>query len=164
LELLHSIVDQELGFVSDSHATKLFSTYLCIVNKRVVGMVLVEEISSAYQLLAPPSSASLSGGLPFGLTRSAQPTKAVLGIYQLWVHRQHRHRGIASVLVDMARKQMVFGYTPVPVLEVAFSSPTESGLAFAQYYYSVNCEPRPLHSSSGDNTSAAFDVLVYDCG
>jgi ESCO1/2 acetyl-transferase len=164
LELLHSIVDQELGFVSNSPTGKPFTTYLCIVNKRVVGMVLVEEIAAAYRLLVPMSSSS--PGLKFGLTRSAEPTKAGLGIYQLWVHRHHRHRGIASVIVDVARKQMVFGCTPVPVHQVAFSSPTESGLAFAQYYYSVrgNPPPHPPHPSLGDNSAAKHDVLVYDCG
>lgn len=165
LELLHSIIDQELGFVSNADTTKLFTTYLCTVRKRVVGMVLVEEITEAYRLLRSPSSSSPSM-LQFGLTRSAQPTKAVLGIYQLWVHHQHRHRGIASLLVDVARKQMVFGYAPVPVHQVAFSSPTESGLAFAQYYYSVRGDrlPRPLDPSSEENAYAGHDVLVYDCG
>jgi N-acetyltransferase len=118
------------------------------VNQRVVGMVSVESITVAYPLL---------NGTPIGTTdqpsntacaRSLQPRKAVLGIHQLWVHTQHRQRGIASTLVDMARKHMCFGYTSIPIEQIAFSSPTESGLAFARQY-------NTRHQNQV--------VLVYDC-
>lgn len=158
------IVDQELGFVPRSvdHKTlnKEPTTYLCVVDKRVVGMVLVEEITTAYRILdntptSPPlSSSSLPAisemkQLNVGLTRSKQPSKAVLGIHQIWVHDKHRYRGIASKLVDVARKHMYFGYSAIPVDQIAFSSPTESGLAFAKLY-------NRRHQITND-------VLVYDC-
>jgi N-acetyltransferase len=161
------IVDQELGFIprSDDHKTwnnnhkNEPTTYLCVVEKRVVGMVLVEEITTAYRIFditptPPPLTSSVPATsetkqLNFGLTRSNQPSKAVLGIYQIWVHDKHRCRGIASALVDVARKHMYFGYSAIPVDQIAFSSPTESGLAFAK-----------LYNHRHQNSNA---VLVYDC-
>ena len=155
------IVDKELGFVprtSNSKATNNEPTaFVCVVNKRAVGLVLVEEINTAYRILDTTPRPSLSSSvsrsgtiqLDVGLTRSNQPAKAVLGIYQIWVHDKHRRRGIASTLVDAARKYMHFGYSAIPIDLIAFSSPTESGLAFAKLYYERN---------QNDN-----NVLVYDC-
>lgn len=159
LKLIRRIVDQELGFEprttvsgkTTSHDEP--TTYLCVVDQRVVGLVVVEEITTAYRILDSPSTptpkSEESKQLHFGLTRSNQPSKAVLGIYQIWVHEKHRRRGIASTLVDVARKHMCFGYSAVPIEQIAFSSPTESGLAFAKLYHQ-------RHESHND-------VLVYDC-
>jgi N-acetyltransferase len=156
------IVDQELGFASNATKKNDLTTYLCILNNRVVGMVLAEEITAGYRLLPHSNSENASSSLHFGVTRSACPSKAVLGIYQLWVHHKHRNRGIASVLVDVARKNMFFGYSSIPVQLVAFSSPTESGLAFAQQYYARNNQSQQCQSSHNGMTEG-YDVLVYDC-
>jgi len=76
--------------------------------------------------------------------RSTQPTKALMGVHQIWCHRLHRRKGIARTLVNMARDKLVYGMT-VPFDLVAFSSPTENGAAFARRYLETE---RPL---------------VYDC-
>jgi ribosomal protein S18 acetylase RimI-like enzyme len=155
------IVDQELGFVTHTRKNDL-TAYLCIVNERVVGIVLTEEITAAYRLLPQTTSTETgSSSLQFGLSRSIQPSKAVLGIYQIWVHQKYRNRGIASVLVDMARKHAFYGYSSIPVQHVAFSSPTESGLAFARQYNGHHQQPcLPSHDSM---YVESVDVLVYDC-
>ena len=102
--------------------------------------------SSASSIAATPETRQLQ----VGVTRSTQPSKAVLGIYQIWVHDKHRRRGIASTLVDVARKHIYYGYSAIPVDQIAFSSPTESGLAFAKLY-------NRRHQNN-------HEVLVYDCG
>ena len=161
VKLIRMIVDQELGFAPRTGNDVTTTTnepvaYICVVNKRAVGLVLVEEITTAYPILDNSPTLSLSTSkldtanqLKFGLTRSHQTSRAVLGIYQIWVHDKHRRRGIASTLVDVARKHMYFGYSAIPVDQIAFSSPTEAGLAFAKLYNMRN------HNNK--------DVLVYDC-
>jgi N-acetyltransferase len=141
--------------------------YLCIVEKRVVGMVLVESIAFAYRLLAlpaPPShdtAPTLNDRCPtFAWERSTEPNRAVLGIYQLWVHAQHRQCGIATALVDTARTHFVFGYHTVPLNRLAFSSPTESGVRFAQRYH---CSHRPQAATNAPQLHDDVEVLVYDC-
>jgi hypothetical protein len=141
------IVDQELGFfhktTTDSVETNRHTAFLCILEKRIVGFVLAEIIEQAYELLDSSHSSTSA------LERSKRPTKAVLGIYQLWVHVHHRQNRIASALVDAARHRMVFGYT-IPRNATAFSSPTLDGVRFARRY---SCE--------NDNDDPS--VLVYDC-
>lgn len=58
---------------------------------------------------------------------------ADMGVSQVWVHPDFRRRGVASRLLDTARKHLVYGCT-VPTERVAFSQPTEAGWAFAARY------------------------------
>ncbi len=67
--------------------------------------------------------------------RSKEPTKAIMGVHQLWCHKDYRHQSIASRLVDAARSKMVYGML-VPHRLVAFSSPTAAGARFATKYSS----------------------------
>jgi len=153
------IVDQELGFVSnekDSQADMNVhrnsdkpidskecwgdkTIFLHIVEKRVVGFCAVQVISKGYHLLVqninPDSSCLLtrSSLKNDSYSRSTQPTKAVMGVHQLWTHKSHRQKHIARTLVDAARGKLIFGMT-VPHHLVAFSSPTVDGALFAKKY------------------------------
>ena len=66
-------------------------------------------------------------------TRSEKPRKAIMGVHQLWCHRSHRQKSIASRLVDAAREKLVYGMV-IPKNWVAFSSPTADGASFATKY------------------------------
>ena len=160
------IVDQELGFAilgsastSSSkddttsnqdifESTELGKTfdqktvYLYIVNKRVVGFCSVHVITKAYELLDINSQHqnvdSSQSTRNKAYTRSNTPTKAIIGVHQLWCHKSHRKKSIASKLVDAARSKLVFGMY-VPHNLVAFSSPTMDGAIFAKRY----CDPDP---------------------
>ncbi len=66
-------------------------------------------------------------------TRSEKPRKAIMGVHQLWCHRSHRQKSIASSLVDAARERLVYGMV-IPKNWVAFSSPTADGASFATKY------------------------------
>jgi hypothetical protein len=124
-----SICNQELGFAvntTSSSTTKqtprttTTTAFLYVAHHRVVGLVTAEPITCGYWM----ETAS---------ERSLTPQKALVGIYQLWTLRNRRGQGIATRLVDAARSRLVFGMQ-VPPSQVAFSSPTQAGLAFAKMY------------------------------
>ncbi|KAL9190789.1 hypothetical protein ACHAXT_000495 [Thalassiosira profunda] len=125
-----AIVDKELGFASRSSvdpsgADAAMTSYLYISKKRVVGLLTVKRIQRAYAYLPSKEGDSIS--------RSLKPARALLGVHQIWVHKAHRQKGIASNLVTAARDHLIFGMA-VPLELVAFSSPTDEGLRFAQGY------------------------------
>jgi hypothetical protein len=57
----------------------------------------------------------------------------------LWVHAQFRHQHIATQLLDAARIHSIFGMT-IPKHQIAMSSPTQAGWAFAKDYCSGGVE------------------------
>eukprot|EP00578_Thalassiosira_sp_NH16_P003419 CAMPEP_0181139678 /NCGR_PEP_ID=MMETSP1071-20121207/34908_1 /TAXON_ID=35127 /ORGANISM="Thalassiosira sp., Strain NH16" /LENGTH=291 /DNA_ID=CAMNT_0023226597 /DNA_START=220 /DNA_END=1095 /DNA_ORIENTATION=+ len=134
-----TIVDKELGFANrhslddSSRIPAKMTSYMYISKKRVVGLLVVKRIERAFEL-------DNNKGEPTTISRSLTPSRALLGIHQIWVHRGQRHRGIASKLVSAARDHLIFGMV-VPIELVAFSSPTDEGLRFAKSY--VGSE-RPL--------------------
>ena len=138
------IVDIELGFASSSTSSNRIdedendnddasmTSYMYISKKRVVGLLMVKRIQRAYELLPPNKEEEESKGNS-SISRSLKPSKALLGVHQIWVHKSHRQRGIASKLVTAARDHLIFGMM-VPLELVAFSSPTDEGLVFAKGY------------------------------
>jgi len=135
---VRAIVDKELGYPRSSHKSDdRLIAYLYISKKRVVGFVSAESISEGYLLES-------------NYDRSTVGRKAVIGIHQIWVHSKFRGRGIATHLVDAVRSKMVYNFE-VPSHQIAFSSPTQAGVAFAKSYV------RKTSVSSSDQ------VLVYDC-
>jgi N-acetyltransferase len=130
-----SICNHELGFAMSSSTTSTCNgngsggnlkktarktAFLYLSHNRVVGLVTAEPVTCGYWM----ETAS---------ERSLIPQKALVGIYQLWTLQGNRGQGIATQLVDAARSKLVFGMQ-VPKSQVAFSSPTLAGLAFAKNY------------------------------
>lgn len=161
---VQAIVNKELGFAKRQNddidntvsggggiAGDINMTcYLYISKKRVVGLMMVKRIQRAYELL-PPSNKKTShyngddkrngkDNSSLSISRSLKPSRALLGIHQIWVHKLHRQCGIASKLVSAARDYLIFGMS-VPIDLIAFSSPTEEGLRFAKSYVGSD---RPL--------------------
>jgi len=142
------IVDIELGFAASSSSSSNridedendddtnITSYMYISKKRVVGLLMVKRIQRAYELLPPNKEEEKSKGNS-SISRSLKPSKALLGVHQIWVHKSHRQRGIASKLVTAARDHLIFGMM-VPLELVAFSSPTDEGLVFAKGYTASN--------------------------
>ena len=119
-----------------SNARSVATAYLYIKDRRVVGLVTVETIRCAYRAKNQ-------------WERHLNPERATMGIRHLWVHSRARKMGIATRMVDSARCKLVFGLV-VPRDEIAFSSPTQSGLLFAQKY--CGCvRSNPDSSRSGDD-------------
>eukprot|EP00574_Skeletonema_japonicum_P008491 CAMPEP_0201722986 /NCGR_PEP_ID=MMETSP0593-20130828/7166_1 /ASSEMBLY_ACC=CAM_ASM_000672 /TAXON_ID=267983 /ORGANISM="Skeletonema japonicum, Strain CCMP2506" /LENGTH=540 /DNA_ID=CAMNT_0048214013 /DNA_START=9 /DNA_END=1631 /DNA_ORIENTATION=- len=160
------IVDGELGFAVSSSGggrgdgddveveedpLNGLTSYLYVSNKRIVGLLLVKRIQRAYQVVVPKhtntktndnsnNKANDVSSSSFSISRSLKPSRALLGVHQIWVHSSHRNKGIASKLVTAARDHLIFGMM-VPLELVAFSSPTMEGLRFAKSYLGVE---RPL--------------------
>jgi len=142
------IVDIELGFASSSSSNRIdedendssddanMTSYMYISKKRVVGLLMVKRIQRAYELLPPNKEEEKSKGNS-SISRSLKPSKALLGVHQIWVHKSHRQRGIASKLVTAARDHLIFGMM-IPLELIAFSSPTDEGLVFAKGYTASN--------------------------
>ena len=127
VEQVKKIVDEEMGFVQDEKASVLEGSdraYLLIRQKKVVGFCIVQIIKGAYEL---------RDKMGRGNIRSKEETKALMGVYQIWVHRNFRRSRYASKIIDTARTKLAFG-TVIPLQMVAFSSPTQSGAAFAKAY------------------------------
>ena len=138
-------------------ASRPRTTYLYILDNRVVGMLSAERVDRGYRLLRNNRD------------RSRTPQTAVLGVHQLWVHPRKRHSGLARRLLDAARERSVFGLV-VPPHRVAFSSPTEAGANFARAYLRQQCRHRRGREHSGandddddDNDALLTDPIVYDC-
>ena len=117
-----------------------YSHFLYVLDQHVVGLLVIETISKAYR--ADDGDTLVSSG---------QAVKAHLGIHLMWVHAAHRHQGIASRLVDVAREKSVFGYTSIAPDRVAFSSPTQAGLAFAQSYMKKHQAPVLVYRFASGN-------------
>jgi N-acetyltransferase len=141
-----AIVDKELGFARrqdedpSGGIAGSAACYMYISKKRIVGLLLVKRIQRAYELLPSKGAHDENNGNSSSISRSLKPSKALVGVHQIWVHKSHRHRGIASRLVTAARDHLIFGMH-VPVELVAFSSPTDEGLRFAKTYIGSD---RPL--------------------
>lgn len=191
---VRSIVEEELGFVAsvEDEKKRPCTAFLCIIQKRVVGLALIEAIETAYVLQSsssPLRSSNLQERSPVGMDgisnsrpnearkvevettdrrgddhweRSIEARPAILGIYQLWVHQQHRKCGIATALLDTVRAHAVFGCHNLPLNRLAFSSPTEAGIRFALQYCSEHSH-RPKTHSTTPICVAEAEVLVYDC-
>ena len=142
------IVDKELGFARRNHDDAVsdddfgeMTSYLYVCNKRVVGLLMTKRVQRAYALIPNEreniqherDNGKNAGDATTSISRSLKPSKALMGVHQIWVHSAHRTRGIASKLVTAARDHYIFGMV-VPAELVAFSSPTDEGLRFAKKY------------------------------
>lgn len=116
--------------------------FMYISNKRVVGYCSVQVISKAYLLLnasgekninISPASNGMRQNHHFFYTETNRPRKAMIGVHQIWCHSDHRKKGIARSMMDIARRGLVYGMI-VPKSMIAFSSPTTEGAQFAKSY------------------------------
>lgn len=129
LSQILAIVENDLGMQSSSSSTSSTANtiLLYLKNQRVVGFVSVQPVTVGYRLLTL-------------YERDTDPVQCLLGVAVLWTHSSVRQQGIATKLVDMARGHAIFGMQ-VPKSELAFSSPTEAGWAFAKQYIGNDTTP-----------------------
>lgn len=153
---VRKIAEQELGFVSlnDCHnygndgenvgikktsrnksatTTRQFTYFLYVAHHHVVGLLATERITEALATTTVVDESSSSSETS-ALCCTGKVCRASLGVHLLWVHQKHRGIGIATKLLDLARERSVYGYTMIPLDQIAFSSPTEAGLGFARAY------------------------------
>lgn len=94
--------------------------------------------------LAPPSSQFRQGRkgkeeaaaslLPKGVAYSLHDmAEATLGVKQVWVSKNSRRKGIARLMLEVARARFYYGFV-VPRAKVAFSQLSNAGYSFARSY------------------------------
>ena len=116
-----------------------FKVFLYLLEEKCIGLCLVERIHSALEVMSPVQDTPLGQGV-VSITKSSSiltsPNKnaALLGISRLWTSKSHRRKGIATVLLDFARRNFFYGIE-VPKEMVAFSQPSESGGLLAERWF-----------------------------
>lgn len=100
--------------------------YFYIAEKKIVGVLVAQKQSIGYRML--PSNSGQSGKCC-----SSTTVPVLCGISRIWTLASFRRRKTASRLLDAMRTDFIYGKI-VTFDELAFSDPTETGLAFAQSY------------------------------
>ncbi len=134
IKIKDEIVDPSMGFSSedfDKTSRDTCPLLFAHVSKenRLMGLMYVERITSIHR--AQSASVSLTGEVD--LWESFEGSKPILGVRQIWVAANERRKGVAAMLLDVARRYAVYGYV-VARDEVCFSQPTEQGAHFAVAY------------------------------
>ena len=124
--------------------------------ERCIAFCLVEKIKAAYKVVAQDTSSdhdatkendgddikkpedsltsSIKAPQSSSIQVSSMPSLALLGISRIWTSRKYRGRGLATTLLDIARRNFFYGIE-VPKHLTAFSQPTESGGNLARCWY-----------------------------
>ncbi|XP_023652973.2 N-acetyltransferase ESCO2 [Paramormyrops kingsleyae] len=139
-EDIRQLADNELGFqqISLSSPTQA-KTYLFVNNERmIVGCLIVEHIKQAFRVIDQLGHTEDVTKRDFmdhhrAWCCSTTPVKAICGVSRIWVFSLTRRQGIATRLVDSARKSFIYGIH-LDKEEVAFSDPTPDGKLFATKY------------------------------
>mmetsp|Transcript_82395 Transcript_82395/g.215042 ORF Transcript_82395/g.215042 Transcript_82395/m.215042 type:complete len:273 (+) Transcript_82395:65-883(+) len=144
LGTLWEFVRQDLSHGLELPSAEALSAGSCAIllalrGRDVLGVLWAERIAGA-DLCFASSMCDGGAGAPaacseVSLGRSAAREEPALGVVLLWSRRSERKRGTATRLVDAARSLCArAGAAPVSLDKLAFSQPTDSGLAFAKRY------------------------------
>eukprot|EP00750_Incisomonas_marina_P032167 INCI8928.1.p1 GENE.INCI8928.1~~INCI8928.1.p1 ORF type:complete len:508 (+),score=46.33 INCI8928.1:277-1800(+) len=125
LRQLHRIMAEHMGTVSDCDSLMQSSQtrhYLFLLsNGFVAGCLVAQSIRCAFVMSHEPvddesgevsgQSSSRSSDVELLIKHHETSEKADIGVSQVWVHSAYRRGGIASQLIDAARKHMIYGHT-----------------------------------------------------
>jgi GNAT superfamily N-acetyltransferase len=169
--------------------------YICVYENKIIAMILVERIQSGYRfdpsfkqqqqqhqqgndlerqpiskrVLASSSSGSTSCNTAIIQQQQSNKTtvEAIIGIKLMWVHAKFRKHGIARHLINTAREKMIYGII-IPINKVAFSSPTQAGMLFANRYCNDDDNNNTSQSYQSKqehilNDRTSNSILIYDC-
>jgi hypothetical protein len=110
----------------------------------------------AVQLVGGGRRARIDGDGRASLVPDSRPVVArMAGVLRVWVAREGRRRALASKLLDLARHRLLPG-TVLPKSAVAFTTPTQSGAAFAVGYSTV-----PAAALDADGERDRRVIVVY---
>jgi len=93
----------------------------------VAGVLVGHPLTQAFAVCPDASSDG-------ALCCSPQAQAATVGVRAIWVHAQHRRKGVASTLLDALRAVVLPGAVVLPRNGIAFSPPTPQGRALAEQY------------------------------
>eukprot|EP01119_Soliformovum_irregulare_P001160 TRINITY_DN10879_c0_g1_i1.p1 TRINITY_DN10879_c0_g1~~TRINITY_DN10879_c0_g1_i1.p1 ORF type:complete len:328 (-),score=67.71 TRINITY_DN10879_c0_g1_i1:54-1037(-) len=128
METIVQYVTNELGFseAQGSRSTNRQKVFVYIANKKCIACLVAEPIETANPIIPKKDPSE-----PISCSRLSMP--ASIGVSRIWVHQDHRRKGTATRLLNVAREHFVFG-TKVSIMEVACTQPTEMGLTFFTKY------------------------------
>lgn len=95
----------------------------------IAGCLVAEQTSKGYQMLTVEANEADM------CSERCYPVKC--GVAKIWVSQNFRKMGIATALMNALKKNFFFGYT-LSNGDIAFSSPTEMGKAFAKKYFTTS--------------------------
>lgn len=114
-----------------------FKAFLYMVENKCVGFCLAEKIDQAFEVVgAVPEGKDeiMTASRSSSTSISSTADVALLGISRIWTSKSQRSRGLATDLLDCARKNFFYGVA-APKNLVAFSQPTESGGRLAERWF-----------------------------
>ncbi|XP_047540387.1 N-acetyltransferase eco [Vanessa atalanta] len=121
--LLARLVHPYLGCAADlPHPAHVYTAYLCIEKKQIIGCLIMEPKTRAYKLIP---------GDPDCCSVEDYPVKC--GVSRVWTARWRRRAGVARRLLQCARASLLHGLALRPD-DLAFSAPTPPGKALAAAY------------------------------
>ena len=165
---IRQAIDTKLGCPPTSTEDSNLTSYLYVSQNVIVGVVIVKMIEKAFSI--NKAEPAVSPGEYKAITCSTDPVPAVLGVSRIWVREDQRRKGLATILLDVARflicffskkkkksristphlfrQNFIFGST-VSKKQCAFSQPTKCGNLLAGSYFDT---PQFLvfHDSPGD--------------
>ncbi|XP_057654447.1 N-acetyltransferase ESCO2 [Diorhabda carinulata] len=126
---LMEIINREMGCYNMDFSLDNCQAFLYIKKKIIVGCLVATSKSEGYKLLSPIESEVDV------CSEEKYPIKC--GVPRIWVSVNNRKQGIATKMMDVLRRNFIFGYT-LDNFDIAFSSPTDDGKIFAQIYFGTN--------------------------
>jgi len=125
-----SVLSSKPSIASERERYDRYKIYLYIVEKKCIGLCLVERISRAHKTDESTSPIVLES-MSSSISISSTTQSVVLGVSRIWTCSSYRRLGIASILVNCASENFIYGMRVEKSL-VAFSQPTETGGYFAR--------------------------------
>jgi len=133
LDLKSKWIDPAMGFAAEEHfdlEQRFLLVHLC-PQKTVSGLMVVERISPIHNVQR------FQFDNETGTLKPAKEEEKVrmplVGVLQMWVSSKARRKGVATNLLNVARRSSVYGYVISPQ-DICFSQPTEQGTQFARSY------------------------------
>lgn len=134
------IEDGQLWAANNDPTNPAFTAYMYLKGTKCVGLCLVERLGLAFEVLAstPSSGTAQSPNTHYDtLGLADQPVPVTMGITRIWTSSVHRSEGLATRLLDCAQENFMYGEI-LSKERIAFSQPTESGVALARKWYGKN--------------------------
>ncbi|KAI8052941.1 ESCO1/2 acetyl-transferase-domain-containing protein [Syncephalis plumigaleata] len=123
-----------LSMDTDRHHRYKIYLYLAATRK-VVGCLVAESINTAFRVISVDTdnnndNNNLDDSLIY---KSNTPVTCLCGISRIWVDKTMRRQGVATRLLDAARRTFVYACT-LDYDQIAFSQPTLLGRRLAMNY------------------------------
>jgi len=149
-------VTVDRSMVVSSSPTKRFKVYLYISDKKVAALLVAERVADGFVTKYGPldvdeygESIPGEGQVRLYPNHTDEVRAALLGVHYIWTHRDHRHQGYATRLLDAARHgDFIYG-VHVAREQVAWTATTDAGRDFAGWYI------------TGDRFADVWDMIVY---